>query len=61
MYFSQDVDEFAVKDLSKPHHRIEIDFDARGENSWVSFSQYGELPEGEENSPKQVWKATSTI
>jgi hypothetical protein len=33
-------------------HRIEIDFEERGENSWVRFTQFGELPEGQAGQAK---------
>ncbi|MEY3310039.1 MAG: hypothetical protein RL107_175 [Actinomycetota bacterium] len=47
LYYTQDADEFAARDLSLPHHIIHLDFEPRGENSWVRFTQFGELPEGE--------------
>ena len=45
--YTQSAQEFAARDESAPHHRIVIDFDSRGMYSWVKFSQYGELPDGE--------------
>lgn len=45
--YSQSAEEFALRDPEAPHHRIVIEFDSRGMYSWVKFSQYGELPEGE--------------
>ncbi|MCF8543629.1 MAG: SRPBCC domain-containing protein, partial [Candidatus Nanopelagicales bacterium] len=45
--YTQSEQEFAARDESAPHHRIVIDFDSRGMYSWVKFSQYGELPDGE--------------
>lgn len=47
LYYTQSADEFAAKDPSAPHHRIVIEFDSRGVYSWVKFSQFGELPEGQ--------------
>lgn len=45
--YSQSAEEFALRDPDAPHHRIVIEFDSRGMYSWVKFSQYGELPDGE--------------
>ena len=42
--YSQDLAEFEAHDLNAPAHRIEIDFEDRGESSWVRFTQFGELP-----------------
>jgi hypothetical protein len=36
-----------LRDPEAAHHRIVIEFDSRGMYSWVKFSQYGELPEGQ--------------
>ena len=46
MCYTQDLDEFAAMDDSAPHHNIVVDFEARGDKTWVRFSQFGELPEG---------------
>lgn len=40
-------DEFAARDESVPMHRIEIDMEDRGDRTWVRFTQFGVLPEGE--------------
>jgi uncharacterized protein YndB with AHSA1/START domain len=45
--YSQSAEEFALRDPEAAHHRIVIEFDSRGMYSWVKFSQYGELPEGQ--------------
>ncbi|HAN71054.1 MAG TPA: hypothetical protein DCQ36_05620 [Actinobacteria bacterium] len=45
--YTQSLEEFAARDHSAPHHRIVIEFDSRGMYSWVKFSQFGELPDGE--------------
>ena len=45
--YTEDPAEFAARDPLAPHHRIEINFEDRGASSWVKFSQYGELPDGE--------------
>ena len=47
MHYTQSVDEFAVKDMTTPSHLVVINFEARGDKSWVKFSQFGELPEGQ--------------
>jgi uncharacterized protein YndB with AHSA1/START domain len=44
MIYSQDQAEFVLKDMSKPSHRIVIDFEERDGGVWVRFSQYGEMP-----------------
>ena len=43
--YSQDEAEFVFADDNAPAHRIELDFEARGEKSWVRFTQFGDLPE----------------
>lgn len=48
MHYTQSAEEFAVKDFTTPSHLIVIEFQDRGAKAWVKFSQYGELPEGEE-------------
>ena len=50
--YSQDESEFAARELSSLAHSIEIDFEDRGANSWVRFSQFGELPEGQAEQAK---------
>ena len=44
MNYTQDENEFKARVITDEAHRIEIDFEDRGENSWVSFTQFGELP-----------------
>lgn len=53
LYYTQDAAEFATRDLTLEHHRIEIDFEDRAGSSWVRFSQFGELPEGEAPRAKE--------
>ncbi len=43
--YTQSPDEFVARDESAPHHVITLDFEARGESSWVRFTQFGEMPE----------------
>lgn len=47
MHYTQSLDEFKARDFDSPSHRIKIDFEDRGGSSWVRFSQFGEMPEGE--------------
>lgn len=48
MHYTDSADEFKLKDFNTASHDVVISFESRGEKSWVKFSQYGELPEGEE-------------
>ena len=43
MNYSQDELEFNLRAEEQGHHVIEIDFAARGENSWVRFTQFGSM------------------
>jgi uncharacterized protein YndB with AHSA1/START domain len=43
MNYSQDELEFNLRGEDQAHHIIEIDFAARGENSWVRFTQFGSM------------------
>jgi uncharacterized protein YndB with AHSA1/START domain len=43
MFYSQDELEFNLRGEVQEHHVIGIDFEARGENSWVRFSQFGSM------------------
>jgi uncharacterized protein YndB with AHSA1/START domain len=47
MAYTQSAEEFAARDESAPHHRVTVEFDSRGMYSWVKFSQFGELPDGQ--------------
>lgn len=47
MAYTQSAEEFAARDEAAPHHRVVVEFDSRGMRSWVKFSQYGELPDGQ--------------
>jgi uncharacterized protein YndB with AHSA1/START domain len=51
--YTQSAEEFAARDESMPSHRIVIDFEERGHLTWVRFSQFGELPEGEAAQAQQ--------
>ena len=43
MFYSQVELEFNLRGEVQEHHVIKIDFEARGENSWVRFSQFGSM------------------
>jgi hypothetical protein len=47
LHYTQSEAEFAAKDFESPSHLILLDFECRGDRSWVKFSQFGELPEGQ--------------
>lgn len=48
MHYTQDEQEFAVRDETTPHHLVQIDFGERDSGSsptsWVRFTQFGEMP-----------------
>jgi len=43
MFYSQDELEFNLRGDDQPYHVIEIDFETRGYNSWVRFTQFGSM------------------
>ena len=47
LHYTQSKEEFQAKDFETESHLIALNFEDRGESSWVKFSQYGELPEGQ--------------
>lgn len=47
MSFTMDAAEFAARPADAPAHDVVIEFEERDGKSWVKFSQFGELPEGE--------------
>ncbi|MEY2954425.1 MAG: hypothetical protein RL530_26 [Actinomycetota bacterium] len=47
MHYTQSAEEFEARVPSELAHTVVVDFEARGSKSWVKFSQYGELPEGQ--------------
>lgn len=44
LYYTQDPDEFARRDLAAEHHVIVVDFEARDGGTWVRFTQIGDMP-----------------
>ncbi|MEN9752107.1 MAG: hypothetical protein RLZZ600_1154 [Actinomycetota bacterium] len=47
LHYTQSLEEFQARDMSTPSHLVVLEFDDRGDCSWVKFSQFGELPEGQ--------------
>jgi uncharacterized protein YndB with AHSA1/START domain len=47
MHYTQSAEEFAARDEASPAHRVVVEFETRGFRSWVKFSQFGVLPEGQ--------------
>lgn len=45
--YTQSRGEFELRDESPSAHTVVLDFENRGTASWVKYSQFGELPEGE--------------
>ncbi len=43
--YSQDRAEFDAAPEDAPAHQIVVEFDARGNTSWVKFSQFGDMPD----------------
>ena len=52
MSYSQDAQEFAARPADAPAHEVNVDFEARGDKTWVRFSQFGEMPEGQAEATK---------
>jgi uncharacterized protein YndB with AHSA1/START domain len=46
MFYVESTAEFEARDESRPFHEVIVDFEERGDSTWVKFSQFGELPEG---------------
>jgi hypothetical protein len=47
LHYTQSKDEFEAKNFNTEFHFISLDFKDCGQDSWVRFAQFGELPEGE--------------
>lgn len=47
LHYTQSKEEFETRDFDTECHLIILDFEERGTNSWVKFSQFGQLPDGE--------------
>ncbi len=46
MFYVETAQEFEDRDESRPNHEVVIDFEDRDGQTWVRYSQFGELPEG---------------
>lgn len=46
MFYVESAEEFSARDEARPFHEVIVDFEERGDKTWVKFSQFGELPEG---------------
>lgn len=53
LFYSQDELEFLARLTDGEHHLIEIDFEDRGNSSWVRFSQFGEMPEEQAEASRE--------
>ncbi len=53
MHYTESFEEFAAKDFTSPSHLVVLEFQAREEGAWVKFSQFGELPEGQEKQAQE--------
>lgn len=47
LHYTQSKEEFEAMDFDSPSHLVVLNFEERGGYSWVKFSQFGELPEGQ--------------
>jgi len=45
MSYTQSREEFEQRPVDAPAHKVVVEFEDRGDKSWVKFSQFGELPE----------------
>jgi uncharacterized protein YndB with AHSA1/START domain len=52
LHYTQSKDEFEARNFDSESHLIVLDFEDRGNSSWVKFSQFGELPEGQAEQTK---------
>ena len=48
MHYTESKVEFELKYMYGPAHNVVLNFEVRESGSWVKFSQFGELPAGEE-------------
>jgi|GEM_PF-217186 len=52
MLYTESLEEFTKKDLSRDFHKVLVEFREHGPKSWVKFSQFGELPDGQAEQAK---------
>lgn len=51
--YSQDEADFIARSDDAPAHEIIIDFERRGDSSWVRFSQFGEMDEEQAEASRE--------
>ena len=47
MFYTESLEEFLAKDLDREFHKVLIEFREHSSKTWVKFSQFGELPDGQ--------------
>ena len=47
MLYTESLEQFQLKDLERDFHKVLAEFREHGPKTWVKFSQFGELPEGQ--------------
>ena len=47
MHYTVNLDDFKARDESTPFHIVKIEFEDRGDKSYVRWSQFGEMPEAQ--------------
>lgn len=52
MLYTQSLEQFQLKDLDQDFHKVLVEFQEDGPKTWVKFSQFGELPEGQSAQAK---------
>ena len=52
LHYTQSKEEFEAKDFNTESHLIVLNFEDRSNSSWVKFSQFGQMPEGQAEQAK---------
>jgi uncharacterized protein YndB with AHSA1/START domain len=52
MLYTESLEQFQLKDLNQDFHKVLVEFQEDGRKTWVKFSQFGELPEGQADQAK---------
>lgn len=53
MHYTVSLDDFKARDETTPFHIVKIEFEDRGEKSFVRWAQYGEMPEAQIEMTRQ--------
>jgi uncharacterized protein YndB with AHSA1/START domain len=53
MHYTVNLDDFKARDENTPFHIVKIEFEDRGDNSFVRWAQYGEMPEAQIEMTRQ--------